>query len=382
MKKQYIYTTAVLLFGTLCFVSDAFALKADGVKSRHIAEADGITGQDTNRGSGVKTGHIQDSAVTDAKINDLSMEKVTGLQAALDSKADASLGNMTVVATSGGAYTDPLSAMNDLANWCGVPSASNPCVIKIMPGVYDLSAPVTLVPHIDLIGSGSSNTSITANGFNAVEGDSAGVTIADLNIASDLYAIYLDTASTADGLTLKNVTATSDSRGAVYIQNNDTRITVDSCKLTGRDGPLGFRGTHSTNTLEVEIHDTEFFTNNTNYLPESAVFGTNAHSLTLNDDKIVGYLENFQVSRIDEIRVNRLDGVAYFNFPSSVDVTVRDSRLSNPLGGAVPIVWGTPAYGPIKLVNTMLVGGTDVSAAAATLLNCFDENLQTVTSIP
>jgi hypothetical protein len=45
-------------------------LENDGVLSQHIAEADGTTGQDTNTGSGVKTGHIQDGAVVSAKIAD------------------------------------------------------------------------------------------------------------------------------------------------------------------------------------------------------------------------------------------------------------------------------------------------------------------------
>lgn len=42
----------------------------DAITSPKIAEADGTTGQDTNTGSGVKTGHIQDSAVNSAKIAD------------------------------------------------------------------------------------------------------------------------------------------------------------------------------------------------------------------------------------------------------------------------------------------------------------------------
>jgi hypothetical protein len=42
----------------------------DTVLSQHIREADGTSGQDTNTGSGIKTGHIQDGAVTSAKIAD------------------------------------------------------------------------------------------------------------------------------------------------------------------------------------------------------------------------------------------------------------------------------------------------------------------------
>jgi hypothetical protein len=44
------------------------AVAADEVKSSNIKEADGTTGQDTNTGSGIKTNHIQNAAVTTAKI--------------------------------------------------------------------------------------------------------------------------------------------------------------------------------------------------------------------------------------------------------------------------------------------------------------------------
>jgi hypothetical protein len=67
---------AVVAMLSLVFVVQAFAAKpggdgggkTDNVLSENIKEADGTTGQDTNGGSGIKTGHIQDGAVTDAKI--------------------------------------------------------------------------------------------------------------------------------------------------------------------------------------------------------------------------------------------------------------------------------------------------------------------------
>ncbi|MBI5639840.1 MAG: hypothetical protein HZA17_05380 [Nitrospirae bacterium] len=35
----------------------------DQVQSQHIREADGTSGQNTNSGAGVKTGHVQDGAI-------------------------------------------------------------------------------------------------------------------------------------------------------------------------------------------------------------------------------------------------------------------------------------------------------------------------------
>ena len=46
------------------------SLAADAVTSRALAEADGASDQDTDSGSGVKTGHIQDGAVTSDKLAD------------------------------------------------------------------------------------------------------------------------------------------------------------------------------------------------------------------------------------------------------------------------------------------------------------------------
>jgi uncharacterized protein YjbI with pentapeptide repeats len=48
-------------------------LADDAVTSGKIAPADGSSGQDVNSGAGVKTGHIQDAAVTGAKIQDGSV---------------------------------------------------------------------------------------------------------------------------------------------------------------------------------------------------------------------------------------------------------------------------------------------------------------------
>jgi len=182
MKQQLQSIASILAIGTLCFAGNAFAVKADDVHSSNIKEADGTSGQDTNSGDGVKTGHIQDDAVTDAKISDVSMSKVSNLQETLDGKADNATvnalsntvatkadavhghyyGNMTVVATSGGEYTSPVDAIADISSWCGSPSAANPCLVKVMPGVYEVGAnTISLSPYVDLEGSGENATTIT-----------------------------------------------------------------------------------------------------------------------------------------------------------------------------------------------------------------------------
>ncbi|OGU06291.1 MAG: hypothetical protein A2X82_04300 [Geobacteraceae bacterium GWC2_55_20] len=71
-------------------------------------------------------------------------------------------GKVAVVAQSGGDYTNPVTAMGAIASWCGTPSAANPCLLKIMPGVYNIgSTTLVMQQYVDLEGSGENVTTIT-----------------------------------------------------------------------------------------------------------------------------------------------------------------------------------------------------------------------------
>lgn len=73
----------------------------------------------------------------------------------------AKYGGVAVVAKSGGDYTDPVAAMVDIAAWGGTPSPSNPCLLKIMPGVYDIGTnSLVMQPYVDIEGGGESVTKI------------------------------------------------------------------------------------------------------------------------------------------------------------------------------------------------------------------------------
>lgn len=62
------WLSALAVAGMLLSPTQGLAASPDSIASGDIKEADGTTGQDTNSGSGIKTGHIQDGAVTAAKI--------------------------------------------------------------------------------------------------------------------------------------------------------------------------------------------------------------------------------------------------------------------------------------------------------------------------
>lgn len=69
---------------------------------------------------------------------------------------------VAIVAKEGGDYRDPLIAMNEaLDEWCREPAEANPCLLKIMPGVYEIGANSLLMqPYVDIEGSGEETTKI------------------------------------------------------------------------------------------------------------------------------------------------------------------------------------------------------------------------------
>jgi hypothetical protein len=125
MRMSMIRLVVLSVLAVLLFSLPAYAaIQNDEVTSAKIREADGASGQNTNSGSGVKTGHIQDgaitsskivsSAVTTAKIADgaVTDAKITGpisgskLGAHTHSGADITDGTVTPAKIQDGAVTD------------------------------------------------------------------------------------------------------------------------------------------------------------------------------------------------------------------------------------------------------------------------------------
>lgn len=68
---------------------------------------------------------------------------------------------VVIVALSNGDYTSPVTAMANVDTWCGPPTDSNPCLVKIMPGIYDLAGgTLSMRPYVDIEGSGEETTII------------------------------------------------------------------------------------------------------------------------------------------------------------------------------------------------------------------------------
>ena len=385
MKKKLIEIISILVISSLCIAGNAYAVKNDNITSKKIKEADNTSGQDTNSGSGVKTGHIADGAVTDAKISDVSMAKVTGLDSALDEKSDAGhghpLGNIAVVAISGGDYNNPATAMNDLVNWCGVPTAHDRCTIIIKPGRYDVSpiGPITMPPHVSLIGSGPESTIIQAEGINAIVGDSADVSIENFSIWGTDYGIFLDSASGSQGATIKNIKVLYTSNGTL-IRNNQGTVIIDGGEY---NNGVFVQGNSQAPGADVVIKNSTITTSNN---PESAIAVDWVDKVKLSNLDIKGdFFENFQIHQVNEIMVNNLVGVGRVN-SGAKKVYIRDSILGDP-NDDVDVWLDQRSNGSMKIINTMMVNGnngvhTYPNHGPIMLLNCYDHNLNPAVLLP
>ncbi len=110
-----------------------------------------ISGNAATATTAATASSVVDSAVTDAGLAD----------GAVTPAKIAFYGKVAIVATSGGNYDSPDFAMSGYGIWCGTPSPTNPCLLKIMPGVYTVFLPVVMQPYIDIEGSGEKTTKIT-----------------------------------------------------------------------------------------------------------------------------------------------------------------------------------------------------------------------------
>jgi hypothetical protein len=104
-------------------------------------------------------------------------------------------GKIAVVAQSGGDYSDPVTALSNLVSWCGVPSSTNPCLLKIMPGIYTVSSAVVMQPYVDIEGSGEKVTKITA----ALSSATAPLTVATVMGADNAELRFLTIENTGTG---------------------------------------------------------------------------------------------------------------------------------------------------------------------------------------
>jgi hypothetical protein len=196
----------------------------------------------------ITVNQLADSAVTVGKLAD----------AAVTSAKIAFFNNVAIVAPSGGDFTNPALAMSNYSAWCGTPSPTNPCLLKIMPGVYNVgTTTVQMQPYIDIEGSGESTTMIQGNVDNVAQGILNGasnmemrfLTVKNNGGGTYAYAIYN---SNAASVKITNVTATASGGTWNYgiSSNSSSPILLNvTATASGGSGSYGVVNGGSSATL-------------------------------------------------------------------------------------------------------------------------------------
>ena len=169
-----------------------------------------------------------------------------------------------VVAKEGGDFTSPLQAMDALSEWCGTPSTNNPCLLMIMPGVYNIgSNSLMMHPYVDIEGSGEGMTKISGT----IDSGTAGVVVGasnaelrhltvenagadnvysfvlyNLNVSPKISHVSLHASATGEAnaiynetsfLTLSDVTITTSSNNVCRgLMNRDSTTVIMNAKIT------------------------------------------------------------------------------------------------------------------------------------------------------
>ncbi|MBU0480868.1 MAG: hypothetical protein KKG47_07185 [Proteobacteria bacterium] len=417
MKKKMIGITGCMFLASLCLVGNALAARTDEIQSRHIDEADGITGQDTTSGSGVKTGHIQDGAVTDAKISGtistskLNVGTSAGTVAAGNhTHAQTKPANVVVVALSGGDFTSPVAAVNSISG----ASAANPYLVKVMPGVYDIGdASLQMKEYVYLEGSGRENTTITSSVNNIDFDTCAEGTIVMANNTSVRH-IRLGNLAPDEG--------NQNMAQAIVVNNvealiEDVTIRVgDNTVFSDRNNGVCATGYSAKATLNNVDIETQAMGGHSN-----AVIVGDGAKMTIVNSKLVS-----SVAAGDDASTHVVDCYNYFDYDAASEVIVKDSYVKstsvNNAQGGFSGLWGdeyckgtfinttvvmdhsnegadpcaidagiadftimnSQLQGPLcasgwksKIANTMIKGQIDESTQVV-LLNNYDENLNPI----
>ncbi len=127
-----------------------------------------------------------------------------------------------IVSPAGGDYTSIQSAINALdSSSCSV---SAPCLVKVMPGVYNEQ--ITMHSYIDVVGSGWDSTEITRTSPDGSSNDYL-VVMADNSMIEDFH-LHLNSANNDWGAPIVKIAGANDI--SAVIRNN---------KLTGQPGVTG-----------------------------------------------------------------------------------------------------------------------------------------------
>jgi len=325
-------------------------------------------------------------AVTDAKItgpiatSKLSVGTAAGTVAAGNHNHDGlyqkKYGNVIVVAKSGGDFTDPLTAINSITD----ASATNPYLIKIMPGVYDIGFNKLMAYHfIDIEGSGEAVTKIIGS-YSLVVQESG---------TSELRSLTVESVSTIGGAYALQTTYGSAARIShvtAICNNYCTAIENDYATANYTDVTAVARGTnaaHNGSNIGIQnISGSPSFTNiKVDVSSDQPCYGivNNGSAATYQNVAVVtnGGASSYYdfglinggggTSSFDNVTVTSLGGSGLLNGDGTTRIS--NSKISAPVGV-------DNAAGNTFIANTMITGG--VSGTGSKCLSVYDSSLNPV----
>lgn len=322
-----------------------------------------------------------------------AISDVSGLQTSLDGKADVihqhpelqkKCANVVVVANSGGNFTDLNQAINSITD----ASIDNPYLIKIMPGVYDITTTINTKPFVNIDGSGVNMTKLTryADYGTAFE-------IVPFSKLSNL-TIELSTSNVASGVildldaTISKVNINKVGQGGFigimvnwYNNGNGRNILIEDVKMSAPEcDNWGCYGINmGTNYVNVTIRDFEFVASAPEINQVIGIYAAGYNNLTLQNGKIevpssninVGIFASAGTMDFNNLSINAGPGKGVQVSNEGIYI-FRNSKIT-----------GTSAsiqndYSTVNLVSTQIAGLMQATGQVK-CISVFDENFSPLT---
>ncbi|MEI6047134.1 MAG: hypothetical protein WCS37_22560 [Chloroflexota bacterium] len=149
-----------------------------------------------------------------------------------------------------------LSVMNTISN--SNPSATKPYLLKLEPGQYDLgSQSLSLLPYVDLEGSGEDTTVISSTISNSNPGGATPPITGTLVMASNSEIRFLTVENTSPGSALIDT-----SQVAIYVPSNATHVHITHITAVSTNLNIGMYdrtyGLHNSSPVTITVQNSTF----------------------------------------------------------------------------------------------------------------------------
>lgn len=285
------------------------------------------------------------------------------------------LQNVVTVSASGADFTDPIAAMNSITD----ASASNPYLLKIGPGIYDLgNNGLTMKPYVDIEGSGENVTIITSTHSNASRNDSFTIAGADhcelrfLTVENQGGSTYSSAivnyhASPKISYVTAIASGVSSNTGIRTISSKTTmdKVTVTSSGGTGNSGVFAYEstvlmnnttvtGSGGTNCTGVAVDDGIIIMNNVRVIATGGTGATGVAAGTSGEVTMNNVI----------VQVSNADNACGVCLPDGFSLIIRNTRISvvaNQVAFGVKI---PESYGRISDTEISVSGSTGTGVSS------------------